>query len=333
MTDSENEFGGGSFGGQFSSLTGASVKSLIDAVLTAAGINTDDTEYRARLLTFANYRYLNIMKGRHWKCAHREIFRDMQAPYNSGTVTLTKGSSLVTEDSVVPSLQWNATMLGQAFSKGTGHYRIGEVVDSKNIRLASSYAEDSAALSGYEILFDRYTLDAKVKTITSISVSGVGEVKPVGRQEFFSRKSESPNRTGSPQIFTLLSTDDQAETQSGQWTVEFFPAPDKRYSMLIEYIARPMGLEDSETCFTMIPPDHLDVLYFFMLADTYINQENPTLADMVGKQAAAAWNRFASDQDMTDSVARVKHQRKYFNRGRSSRRGYFGLRWFGRVED
>jgi hypothetical protein len=77
----------------------------------------------------------------------------------------------------------------------------------------------------------------------------------------------------------------------------------------------------------------MDVLYEGVRARLYIYQENPAMASEVGRYAAAALNKFASDQEMTDSVARVQHARRYFNRNRHRYPGYYGVKWFGRVED
>lgn len=337
MTDQENAFGSGEFGGQFNAGANSDIASIIDHVLTATGINTTDTDYRSRVLTFCNFVYLKIIKGRHWKFAQKELYIDLKAPYEAGTVTLTEGGYEVPEDvdtanGAVPILSFNSTHEGMLLVPQSGEeatYRVDKVTNSKLLTLQSLFAGDTQTFAAYKILFDRLSLDAKIQVITSLSIGSRGEIKPVGKQEFFNRKQSNPGRVGSPEIFTLVNSEDD----SGQWTIEFYPAPDKRYSTLIEYIERPTGLEDSDTCFTMIPPEHMDVLYYGVLAEVYRYQENPAMATLVGNQAAELWRRFASDQNMTDSVARIQHGRRYFNRYRYRYPGYYGLRWFGRVED
>lgn len=139
----------------------------------------------------------------------------------------------------------------------------------------------------------------------------------------------NPVLKGPPEWFTVVN----AEKDTGQWTLELYPSPDKRYSCNIDYSVRPIGLMDEEDCFTLIPPDQLDVLYYQLLADIYGYQENAAMADRVGKIAANSWIRFASDQEMTDSMARIQPARRHFNRRRGRYPGYYGLKWFGRVED
>lgn len=323
---------GSEFGELFGGTDSASVQALITKCLTAVGVNPEDQDYRDRALTFLNFAYLNRLKGRHWKFSHREVFVDLRAPYEVGTVALTQGSGLVQEDTVPPVLQFSNLMVDQLFAPSQTDqdiYRILSVETAKKLTLASQYAGVSAAGVAYKVLFDRISLEPGIQAIRSLIISGFGEIKPCGLQEFRTRKSYNPTLTGRPEWYTLVN----AEKGTGQWTVEFYPSPDKRYSCQIDYTLRPVGLFDTEDCFTLIPADHQDVLYYAVLADLYRYQENPSMAEDAAKTAANSWLRFASDQEMTDSVARIQPARPYFNRRRNRYRGYYGLKWFGRVED
>lgn len=323
---------GDDFGELFGGTTSPSVQALITKCLTAVGVNSDDSEYRSRTLVFMNFAYLKILKGRHWKFSHREAFIDLRPPYEVGTVALTQGSTLVEEDTVPPTIQFNATMIGQTFAPNQSDqdlYRVAALPTAKKITLTSMYAGETTSESAYKILFDRFVLEAGIQSIRSLLVTGLGELKPCGLQEFRNKKGENPNLVGPPKWYTLVN----AEKDSGQWTLEIFPAPDKRYSAQIDYTLRPVGLVDEDNCFTLIPPDNLDVLYYAVLADLYGYQENATMADRAGKIAAMSWNTFASNQEMTDSVARIQPARRYFNRRRDRYAGFYGLKWFGRVDD
>lgn len=320
------------FGELFGGTTSASVQALITKCLTAVGINADDTEYRDRALIFLNFVYLNRLKGRHWKFTNREAFVDLKPAYEVGTVALTIGSNNVAEDTAPAALQWTSQMVGQTFvpqQDDQDTYRILLVPTSTSLTLASQYTGASAAGSSYKILFDRVSLEVGVQAVRSVVIAGVGEIAPMGLQEFRNLKAMNPSLVGRPEYFTLV----EAEAGSGQWTLELYPAPDRRYSAQIEYSIRPVGLVDEDTCFTLIPPDHLDVLYYGVLAELYIVQENIAMSQTVAKMAANSWARFASDQEMTDSTARIQHARRYLGRQRTRYRGYYGLKWFGRVDD
>lgn len=315
----------------FGTATSASTESIISKCLVAAGINEDDTVYRERALVFLNFVYLNRLKGRHWKFTNRETFLDLTAPYETGTVALTQGSTSVTEDTAPPVIAFPTAVVGQTFAPQQTDqdvYRISARPSATSLTLASQYAGDSAAESTYKILFDRITLGDEILAIRSFVLSGIGEIKPVGLQEFRNRKASDPARVGQPDSFTLF----EAEEGTGIWTLELYPAPDKRYSAQLEYSVRPTDLTDSATSFSLIPPEHMDVLYYGVLADIYRIQENAGMAQSAARDAANAWVRFSSDQEMTDSVARVQHSRRYFNRNQQRYRGFYGLRWFGRID-
>lgn len=335
MTDEENAFGSGSFGGQQGAVTPNSVKRLIDNCLIATNINTDETLYRERVLTFLNFLYLQKIAGRHWKFQHRELFLQTKAPYIAGTVALNQGNDIVEEDvdvgnGATAATAWNSSMVGQMFAPTQGDqdfYRILKVETAKKLQLESPFSGESATFSAYRILFDRLTLEAAVQGLVSVAIVGRGEIKMVGRQEFFYKKHMDPDREGVPQICTLINQ----EEDSGQWTLELYPAPDKRYTVHIQFMLRAVALEDSETSFTMIPPEYAHVLYTAAVAEIYRLQENPAMLADARREATMAWNTFASDQEMTDSVARIQPGRSYFNRLRH-RRGYYGFSWFGKVD-
>lgn len=337
MTDEANEFGLGEFGGQYSSGLSANFKVLIDDCLRAGGILTTDTKYRQRALTFATYVQMKALKGRHWKFLNAELAFDTDAPYETGTVKLVQNSNEVIEEEIPPAIkeiQWNSTHKGSKFcptGRDVEYYRILEVPDSKILTLDGDYVGDSTTTpASYKILKDRYVLDVKVDKIGSVMVSGIGEIKPIGLQKFRNMESYNPCLTGFPEYYTVVET----EPDSGQITLELYPAPEKKYSVRVEYKQRITTPEDSESCYSAIPPHHMDVLFYGVMAEIYRYQNNTAMAQEMSREYISAWTKFASDQDLVDPLARVQHQRHYFHRYRRNRyRGYFGLDWFGKVED
>ncbi|TXH10653.1 MAG: hypothetical protein E6R04_04790 [Spirochaetes bacterium] len=326
-----NGFGQDGFGDNQGASLNNSVSKMITDALTATGIAIDDDDYRARLLVFLNKAYLKILKGRHWNFMNRELALDLQAPYDTGNVSLTQGSYDVANVDIPLTTQWNATMLGQLFiptGQDLTQYRVSEVPTATTLKLQAKFAEDSVTSSAYKILFDRIFLEANVSAIRSLSISGRGEIRPLGLQEFRVKKSSNPGVTGTPQFYTLV----RSEAQSGNWTLELWPSPDKRYTAHVEFSLNPVGLTDEDSCFSMIPPKHIDVLHWEMLAEIYRIQENPTLLADARSQAIRTWNIMASDFEMTDSKARIQPGRRYFTRPRQVYQGYYGLAWFGKVE-
>lgn len=335
MTDSTNEFGSGEFGGQFGASLSANVKSLIDDVLRAGGVLITDDTYRKRALVFANQVYRTSLQGKHWNFTHRELQFDMQAPYGAGTVTLTQGDSTVVEDldtDASPITQWNGSMKGRMFcptSRVQDYYRILKINDSKSLEIDNVWPEDTATVQSYQILADTYVIDVKASAIKNVSVNGVGRIKLIGRQSFRTMKMKNPCLTGFPEWGTVTGM----EADTGQIKMEFYPAPDKRYAAHLEYTERPVTLEDSESCFPLIPPEHMPVLFYGTLAEIYRFQNNAAMASEYGKMFARALTKMSSDHNMTDPVARIQHRRKYFQRRRHRYPGYYGLNWFGKVDD
>jgi hypothetical protein len=321
-------FGTGGFGGQAGLYN--SVSKLIDHALIATGINTDDEVYRERALTFANFAYLKVLGGRHWKFAQREVFLDLKAPYETDNVLLTQGSEHVVPATVDDVPVWDATMEGMLFVPATGgQYRIEDTVSATDLKLSVALSEDTVAASAYRILYDRFSLEAAVQGVRSVSVNGIGEIRPIGRQEFFNLKSANPGLTGVPKFYTLVNQ----ESDTGQWTLEVFPAPDRRYTACIEYSVRPLGLDDEDDCYLLIPPEYTHTVYFEVLSMIYAHQENPVMSDKMAKEAAIARNTMASDQEMTDSRARIQNGGRYFTRGRRRMETvFYGLDYFGKVE-
>lgn len=311
-----------------------SVEEIITDVLKAGGINSTDTDYRERALIFLNAVYRTVLKGRHWKFLQRELFLDLKAPYSTGTVDIAVGEYLVECADAPPTLQWDASMIGQLFIPSGAvmtQHRVREVPTGTTLNLFAQYAEDEDAEGlSYEILFDRVTLEAGVQAIRSLSVSGGGEIKPTGRQEFYNMKAANPGLKGSPRFYTLV----EANAQSGYWTLEVFPAPDKRYTLHADVSLRVTELLDEDTCYSLVPPEHKDVLYYNLLSEIYRYQENPAMVEYTSKKAAMAWSTFASDHEMTDSVARIQSGGDYHGRIRRRRAypGFYGLNWFGKVE-
>jgi len=332
MTDESNLFGVGQFGEQFGSGAPTDVKTLINDVLRQTGVNVDSTDYRETCLSFMNQVYTSALKGRHWKFLNKELSIEIPAPTSTGSVSLVQGSHTVEEYTAAgdpPVVSWNSRHDGALFIVRGDAYRIDKVENGKKLTLANGYSGETENVS-YEIIHDRVRLDAKVQDIKSLTPIGSSEMKPLGLQEFRTLKSRNPDITGIPTHYTIVGFDAQA----GQISVEVYPSPDKLYTFHLEYNERITRLEDSDTCFATIPPDHMDVLILGTRERIYEDQNNLSLAGKVGSDARIAWNRMAGDQSLTDSRARFQMGRNYLRRAskRDFGRGFYGTKYFGRFD-
>jgi hypothetical protein len=328
MTDEANQFGSGTFGTQFGGGLSTDVKTLLDDALATTGIGSNDTRYRDTALRLANQVYLSILKGKHWAFLNKELFLETRAPFEAGTVDVTEGSHTVVETN--STQVFNVLNLGGMFTVGGRgeYYRVAEIPRNTELTISSQYGGPTATDTSYKILYDRIKLDSKVQDLKSLVLLGHREIKAVGLQQFREMKARNSNLIGPPEWYTIV----EQNPQDGSMTVELYPAPDKAYPIQIEYTERPLRLEDSETCYMVIPPEHYDVMLLGLRAKIYQDQNNTQVYQQVQSEFSQAWLRMAADIEVTDSVASFKHKRNYFNR-RQKYRGYFGTRWFGKVDD
>lgn len=335
MVDNSSTFGS-SFGGQSGANLSAHVSQLIDDCLRATSIDTSNTLYRERAVTFVNYTYLHLLQGKQWSFTNREQSFELTRPYELGTVGLTQDSDIIEEDLVgdaSPVIQWSSGVIDQLFvpdaTDGGEAYRIVEHLSTKKVKLAADYTGASTDGASYKIIFDRYHLTAHVQEIKSIMIHGTGEVRLVGLGEFRAKKEQNAPHTGTPRWATIV----EIEEDSGQIQIELYPAPEKRYTATIEYSERPVRLEDSETSFPMIPPEHMPALFYGVVSQIYQFQNNAAMAREVGLKAVVAYNKMAGDHKITDPNARIQNGRSYFRKGSRRHRGYYGTKWFGKVDD
>lgn len=330
MTDESNLFGTGSFGDQFGGANSTNVKLLIDDALATTGIGSNDLRYRDTALRFANQIYLTILKGRHWKFMNKELFVETKAPVQTGSVDVVQGSHRV--ESFNDQAIWNSNILGGLFQVDglEDFYRISKVESAAKLQITPGYVRDSAEDQSYTIAFDRIKLDAKVQDVRSVAITGYREIKPMGLQQFRAMKSQRAGLTGPPEWYTIS----EQNPQDGSMVLELYPCPEKLYSVHIEYTERPIRLEDSESCYMVIPPEHYDVILLGLQAKIYKDQNNMVAFKETNTEAAQAWIRMVGDQELTDSRAKIMHARNYFHRHRKRRfPGFYGLKWFGKVDD
>jgi len=335
---------GNNFGGSFSSSGFGNSKALIDQVLTAVSKGTTHAPSRLLVLEMMNNRYMQLIKARQWRFLRKESVIDFQKPYNLGTLTINEGQIVAEElidgpniaAGLLPNANFSAVMEGQRIKFGTNtttlnqsDYRINRVLHPKKIELNSKFSGPDLVDGSFTVLFDRYSLDEKIAEIHSIILQSHGEMIALRRQEFNEKRDSNPSLTGIPKYFTLL----EQETDTGQFEIEVWPSPDKRYSATIDYTLRPVRLEDSEESAPLIPNYHLDVLYYGTLCDMYRNLNDPSNRDDARRDYDRSWQVMASDRQMVDDHPRVINNNRYYSRrGRRTSRGFLGLDLFRKYD-
>ncbi len=335
---------GQNFGGSFSSPRFANTKQLIDQVLIAVSKGTTHAPSRTLTLEMMNHRYLQLLKSRQWRFLRRESVIDFKKPYDLGYVTINEGEYTAEElidgpnitDGIIPSANFDATMVGQRFKLGSNSqslhqtdYRIGKVLSPKKLEFTTKFTGPSVQDNSLKILFDRYSLDEKVLEIHSMMLQSHGEMVGLKRQEFNEMREQDPTLVGIPRYYTFFEQD----TENGQWEIEVWPSPDKRYSATIDFTIRPVKLQDTDESFPLIPDYHLDVLYYGTLCDMYRNLNDPANRDDARRDYERSWGIMAADRMMVDDTPKVINNNRYYARsGRKLGRGFRGLQNFRRYD-
>lgn len=324
---STQQFGTSPFGTTFSADPVYSIDGLITSILRSTGQVTTDTTERARCLEFLNSRYIQILKGRHWRFMERQLVLNLLPLEETGTVAFTKGTRAITGTGT----SFDATMVNQKFIVASNRqaYRIEDVNSTTDLDIFHNIDLDTATASAYKIGFDLYEIPQDIAAVRSLQLNGHGELPPTPLQEFRVREAQNPSRTGRPEIYTLTEIDNT----SGQYKLQFYPIPDKRYTVTVDYTLRPNRLEDDDDCHPLIPDYHKDVLYYAALADMYRGLSDPTNERTSREDARISFGRLAADQEMTDSRARLQPKFNQYDRARGRKfKGFYGLKWFGLVD-
>lgn len=314
-------FGGG--GAQF-----YTVPTLIDAVLKATGQTTSDLDARSRCLEMVNARYLQVLKSKHWRFLTREGIFDLRAPYSQGTVSVANGSNSVTGVGTV----FNASMVGQkiVFGVDGATYLIKKIISPNSLELTSLYQETSQSNVSYKIMFFKLEMPTNAQAIKDMAIAGRDKMAPVGPFDFRLAESNNEALTGTPELFTVS----EQEQGSSELCVKIYPAPDRAYSLRFEYNLRPFKLSDDANGQIVIPDNYLDVMYYGVLHDMYRYLADITNANSALVDYRQSYSRMMADNAMTDDEPKIMPKRNYFNRVRhNSFKGFYGLRWFGKVDD
>ena len=293
-------YGTGSFGtSTFGNSPLFTTEGLIDAVLRDTGHSNPSSETNKRLavLGFLNNRYAQVSTKRHWNWLYQTTDFLLKGPYQTGTIDVTNRSSTVTGNgtnfsaNLVPN---NVLVVGGRSDR----YVIESVEAADSLTLEGEYAGDDATASSYMALKPIYTAPSDLEAIQSIVLGdNLGELVPLGTQEFRRKQSRDLTLTGVPGWFTEVGR----RSQDGVRTFEVWPAPDKDYACQINYGVNIQKLEDSDSNFPLIPDRYRVVLYYGAMAEMYLFQRNPESSLLMEKKFEQLFMGMLGDGQLTDS--------------------------------
>jgi hypothetical protein len=310
---STTSFGSGVFG---TSALGTqpffNVSSLIDAILYATGHSTPATETTKRraILQYINNRYQDICMGTHWRWLKAAYDFNLDAPYSTGTVTATLGSTDVTGTSTA----WTSVLVQAKdlfFVDGSSVvYHVSERTSSTTLSLETEFSEDTTTDSGYTIARNQYRLPSSTDHLVSFIVNSQDKMIPLGLSDFRRVQASQAGLTGQPKYYTMSRRD----TDDDAVYIEVYPSPDKQYQCHIDYTVRIAFLEDSTDCYPIIPDRYRAVLYYGALAEFYMFMRDPSGSQLAEGQYRAFLNQMRNDTQQTDDRFVIVVERNYKSR-------------------
>jgi hypothetical protein len=234
----------------------------------------------------------------------------LDAPYSTGTVTATLGSS----DIVGASTAWSATLILPKdifFVDGSSVvYHVSTQTSSTALTLETEFSEDTTADSGYTIARNQYKLPKETDHLVSFIVNSQDKMIPLGLADFRRVQASQAGLTGQPKYYTLSRRD----TDDDAVYIEVYPSPDKSYQCHIDYTVRIMFLEDTTTCYPIIPDRYRSVLYYGALAEFFMFLRDPSGSQLAEGQYRTFLNQMRNDTQQTDDRFVVVVERDYKNR-------------------
>lgn len=330
---SSTSFGSGVFGsGALGTAPFFNTAQIIDAVLYATGHSTPSSEptKRRAVLQFVNNTYQRVCMGQHWRWLIASYDFNLAGPYSTGTVSTTEGDQTVTGTGT----SWNANI--QAKDKlwldGSSQvYHVSTLSSNSSLELETKFSEDSATDSGYTIARSQYKLPKETDHLLGCVIDAAGRRKltPVGLEDFRTIQAKSPTLTGVPEIFTL----NRRETDDDFVYVDFWPSPDRRYNVHIDYLVRILLLEDSTENYPIVPDRYRAVLYYGALSEfCNLFLRDSERGAQAQKDFFTMWNMMANDKQMTDQIPLLDASRNYRKRGQSSARYFYSIEEFARFD-
>jgi len=117
---------------------------------------------------WVNERYSQLASRHRLKQRRRLGEVVIPAAITTGTVTATRGSDLVTGDATAAAA-WSSTLVGRYFQVDSAWYEVQEV-SGTTLKLAVTYAEDTAADASYAIVARTVALPTTVRHIASAMI-------------------------------------------------------------------------------------------------------------------------------------------------------------------
>ncbi len=218
------------------SLSIPSVTTLATELADELGEDASDTEVMARINTWLNDTFEDIMARQpDWKFAREYKQLIMTIPYTTGTVTITQDSAIVTGSGT----SWNSTWRNRIFwVDGSGvNYKVASVDSATQLTLDVAIQEASASAQGYTLVQNRYPLDNQayesgvVQFVNQYGTAPINEIDV----EIFLQRYPRLRDLGDPTEYAVWGQEDSSQTDGTAPMVYFNRYPSSQRAITYYY--------------------------------------------------------------------------------------------------
>lgn len=264
-----------------------------DEVLGFLGESTSDT--RTRVKRFLNRAASDFHYRYPWHWRRAVGFVSTVAPYTTGTVTLTNGSTTVTGSGAT----FTTAMVGRkiALTYGSPWYTISAFVSTTEVTLDRAYVEDTTSGATYVIYQDLYALSSAADSLLAQEVvchKAGGEVLGRLTRTEVENAWAFPSGAGVPSYFHLhgVNSSGYLQIRVGR------EVPSTAFSIRYGYLSAYTEMSaDGDLC--VVPERFRHIIIHGALREAYKLYNDDSLASQHGaafdQQIALAWMRQQSE--------------------------------------
>ena len=215
-------------------------------------------------MDWLNGRYAEVLERAPFQFLAKEGTITTVAAISAGTVTLTNGSTTVTETTSNAN-GWSSSVEGRFFRRrgDSEYYSISTFTDANpdTLTLARGYEGSTSTLETYDLWARYYSLASDVRHVVSVfTASGpVAQLTEVSQSDMDAGFPSRPS-LGEPHYWSMAGRD-----SSNLLRVEFYPAPDTAEGVYYRYIQSTPSLADAST--TILPQIPVSLLRAGWLSD------------------------------------------------------------------
>lgn len=230
------------------------MSTLVDDVARQAMSAVDSNAGILQVIRWTSNRYQQAAREGTFRHLRRVAEVIVPAQIDTGTVTATRGSDLITGDAAAVAV-WTPDLVGRIIRLKRNWYRISRVdITNSQLKVESEYAEADAAATSYRLVADRITLAPGIRHFGRFIMPRMS--RPLTQMSFDQLNLFQPERLivsgAGPEIVSEFNS-----SATGERVVEFYPYSITTEMVRYSYFADPEELESGTPVPQAIKPDDL----------------------------------------------------------------------------